>query len=139
MTEIPVEQQARDSLAVLGLAHRIEDEDAAWIDADTWREIARLAHCVIECVTFQEPARSGPVYPWLRVGSLRTAWNACGYCTHRPVEPVYWIPKADLPRLRELEDYLDLAVAHVRWAAIQAGKETTVPLEDVIKRLGLGE
>lgn len=106
MTETPnTEHQARESLAALGLAFRIEDGQQ--IDADTWREIDRLAHQVIECVTFTEPESTGV---WLRIDTLRATPNAGGYCTPRPAEPMYWIAKPDLPRLRELEDYLDLVL-----------------------------
>lgn len=132
MTEITdTMKQARASLATLGLAFRLEDEDAMRIDADTWREIARLTPLAIECVTFTAPEANGH---WLRIDTLRTTPNAGGYCTTRAADPVYWIPKADLHRLRDLEDYLDLAVAHVRRAAFQAGETATTPLEVVMRK-----
>jgi hypothetical protein len=129
-------KQARASLATLGLDFRIEDEDAARIDADTWREITRLTHLAIECVTFTAPEANGH---WLRIDTLHTTPNAGGYCTTRAADSVYWIPKADLPRLRELEDYLDLTIAHVRRAAFQAGETTTISLEDVMRKFELDE
>ena len=135
MTEITdTMKQARASLATLGLEFRIEDEDAMRIDADTWREIARLTRLAIECLTFTAPEANGH---WLRIDTLRTTPNAGGYCTTRAVDPVYWIPKADLPRLRDLEDYLDLAVAHARMDKAMAGESAAIPLDVVDQRLGL--
>jgi hypothetical protein len=127
-------QQARASLATLGLDFRIEDEDATRIDADTWREIARLTRLAKECVTFTAPEATGR---WLRIETLRTTPNAGGYCTTRAADPVYWILKADLPRLRDLEDYLDLAVAHARMDKAMAGESAAIPLDVAEQRLGL--
>lgn len=99
-------QAARESLAELGLAFRIKDGQQ--IDADTWRELDRLARRIIECVTFQEPTRTGPVYPWLCIDKLRGNPNSSGYVVEfKAPELVYWLPKADFERLRELEYRLD--------------------------------
>lgn len=127
-------KQARASLATLGLDFRIKDEDAARIDAGTWREITRLTHLAIECVTFTAPEANGH---WLRIDTLRTTPNVGGYCTTRAADPVYWILKADLPRLRDLEDYLDLAVAHARMDKAMVGESAALPLDVVDQRLGL--
>jgi len=109
MADTPnTEQQARDSMAALGLAFRIKDGQR--IDPDAWRELARLARRVIECVTFQEPARNGPVYSWLRIDKLPGNPDPGGWTRYTAIVPVYWIPKDDLGRLHELEDLLtDLA------------------------------
>lgn len=100
------EQEARKSLAALGLAFRIEDGQK--IDADTWRELDRQARRIIECVTFQEPPRTGPVYPWLRIDKLHGNPNSSGYVVEfKAPELVYWLPKADFGLLHELEARLD--------------------------------
>lgn len=102
-----IDEQARAALAAVGLFHRIDEEAAARIDADTWREIFRLALLVIECVTYAEPQADGR---WLRIDALHTTPNAGGYCTTRPAVPVYWLSKLDFLRLHELENFLtDLA------------------------------
>lgn len=134
-----IEQQARESLAVLGLAFRINDGQK--IDADTWRELDLLAHHVIECVTFREPARTGPIYPWLRIDKLGGNPDPVGWIETRATEPVYWISKLHLTRLHELEDLLtdlaDCRLAEARMQANRAGTSKTVSIEDVIKSLGL--
>lgn len=100
------EQEARKSLAALGLAFRIEDGQK--IDADTWRELDRQARRIIECVTFQEPASTGLDYPWLRIDKLRGNPNPSGWVVEfKAPELVYWILKADLGLLHELEARLD--------------------------------
>lgn len=100
------EQEARKSLAALGLAFRIEDGQK--IDADIWRELDGLARRIIECVTFQEPARTGLDYPWLRIDKLRGNANPLGWIVEfKAPELVYWIPKDDLGLLHVLEARLD--------------------------------
>jgi hypothetical protein len=119
MTETPItKQQAVELLATLGLAFRIEDEIAAQIEAITWSEITRLANHVIECVTFTKPPTDGR---WLRIDKLRTTPDSGSWVRYEAVESVYWIAKTDLPRLLELENYLDLAVDHAHRAAQLAG------------------
>jgi len=103
---LTTELETRQSLAALGLAFRIEDGQQ--IDANTWRELDRLAHRIIECVTFQEPPQIGPVYPWLCIDKLRGNPNSSGWITEfKAPELAYWIPKADLGLLHELEARLD--------------------------------
>lgn len=100
------EHLARDDLAALGLAFRLPD--GTHLQQDIWREIDGLAQRVIDAVSFQEPDIKGP---WLRIDKLPTRPNAGGWLSFKATPSPYWIPKLDLPRLRDLEHYLDTVMA----------------------------
>jgi hypothetical protein len=101
------ETQARAHLDTLGLSFAIE---GAQIDsADTWRELGRLAFEAVECVTFDRPANDGS---WLLIGEHLGQTDAVGWMAQIAVQQPYWIRKADLAQLQEIESYLSTQVEH---------------------------
>jgi len=92
----------REYLTVLGLVSRLED---AYIADDEWLRLLKLTFPVIECASHMRPAVVGES---VRIDSIRGAPDRAGWITmSTTVQPAYWIPKADLPKLRRLEVALD--------------------------------
>lgn len=101
------ETQARAHLDTLGLSFAVE---GVQIDsADTWRELGRLAFEAVECVTFDRPANDGS---WLLIGEHLGQPDAAGWMAQIAVQRPYWIRKADLARLQEIESYLATQAEH---------------------------
>lgn len=94
------EERAREHLETLGLTFAAED---AQLDADAWRALGIIAFEVIECVSFERPADAGA---WLHITEHHGKPDASGWLATVAVQRPYWIRKADLPRLQELENRL---------------------------------
>lgn len=108
------EEQARGHLAALGLAFAAE---GARLDGDTWRALGILAFEVIECVSDERPAEA-EAGAWLHITEHYSKPDASGLLFTVAVQRPYWIRKADLPRLQELESRLAAAAGKgAAWTA----------------------
>jgi len=96
------EERAREHLETLGLTFAAE---GAQLDADAWRALGIIAFEVIECVSFERPA-DAEAGAWLHITEHHGKPDASGWLAAVAVQRPYWIRKADLPRLQELENRL---------------------------------
>ena len=93
----------RERLAVLGLTFRIEGMEVPDRALNT---LLCLTARVIECVSHTPPEEKGQS---LFITEMRSALDAAGWVTDlRKLEHPYWIPKADISKLGQLEDFLDI-------------------------------
>lgn len=101
-TEQTYQALVRDHLTVLGLASRLE---GAAVAGDDWLRLLKLTFAVIECASHTLPTTPGES---VRIDSVLGAPDAAGWITTATtVQPAYWIPKAELPKLQALESALD--------------------------------
>lgn len=88
-------------LSVLGLAARLEGKD---LEQEDWLRLFKLVWSVIECASHTAPTTPGQS---VRIDSVPGEPDAAGWITTATaVQPPYWISKADLPKLWELESAL---------------------------------
>lgn len=92
----------QEHLTVLGLASRLEGTHVA---GEEWLRLLKLSYPVIECISHVPPdALGGSVC----IDSMPGVLDASGRMTlATTVGRVYWIPRADLPKLQKLEAVLD--------------------------------
>jgi hypothetical protein len=101
-TQLKAELQAKEQLAFLGLAFRIDGLELA---DSIYVEIANTAACLVRHLRYDKPAPDGcAVY----IDEMGWAPDLGGWVRgYEKVEKPYWLPKLLLNDLRQLENDLD--------------------------------